>query len=88
MHVVPKHGVDGSLISLAMAAKKNKYIGIETQRDLLLLSRPTNGALEKIGTEFRALREINLRIPERINPFPVGPRPLFRIVCVHDGLPF
>src|ERR1017187_3315849 len=82
MHVVPKHGVDGSLISFAMAAKKNKYIGIETQRDLLFLSRPTNGALEKIRTEFRALREINLRIPERINPFPVGPRPLFRIGCL------
>jgi hypothetical protein len=60
MHVVPKHGVDGSLIALAMPAKKTKYIGIETQRDLLLLSGPTNGALEKIGTEYWALREVNL----------------------------
>jgi len=55
MHVVPKHGIDGGLISLAISAKKTKHIGVETQRDLLLLARPTNSALEKIGTEFWAL---------------------------------
>jgi hypothetical protein len=60
MHVVPKHGIDGGLISLAVAAKKTKYIGVQTQRDLFLLSRPTNGLIEKLRTEFRALREINL----------------------------
>ncbi|MGA7560572.1 MAG: hypothetical protein WBW12_16755 [Terriglobales bacterium] len=55
-----KYGINGGLISLAMAAKKAKHIGVETQRDLLLLARPTNGLLEKIGTEFAALGEINL----------------------------
>jgi len=60
MHVVPKHSVDGGLIALAVAAKKTKHIGVETQRDLFLLSRPTNGLTEKRRTEFRALREINL----------------------------
>jgi hypothetical protein len=59
MHVVSKHSVDSGLISLAMPAKKTKYIGVQTQGNLLLLSRPTNGVLEKIGTEFRAFREIN-----------------------------
>ncbi len=43
-----------------MPAKKNKDIGVETQRDLLLLARPKNGTTEKLGTEFRDLREINL----------------------------
>jgi len=55
MHVVPKHGVYGSLISLALPAKKAKHIGVETQRDLLFPARPTNSVLEKIGAEFRAL---------------------------------
>ena len=60
MHVVPKHGVDGGLISLAMPTEKTKYIGVKPQSDLLLLTRPTNGVVKKLGTEFRALREIYL----------------------------
>ncbi len=60
VHVVAKHGINGGLISPAMPAKKNKDIGVETQRDLLLLARPKNGTTEKLGTEFRDLREINL----------------------------
>jgi hypothetical protein len=60
MHVAPKYSVDGGLISLAMPTKKPKYIGVETQRDLLLLTRPPNGMAEKFGTEFWDLREINL----------------------------
>jgi hypothetical protein len=43
-----------------MPAKKTKDIGVETQRDLLLLTRPPNGVAEKFGTEFWDLREINL----------------------------
>jgi hypothetical protein len=49
MHVVSKHSIDGGLISLAMPTKKTKYIGVKTQRDLLLLAWPTNGVIEKFG---------------------------------------
>jgi hypothetical protein len=60
MHVVPKHRIDGGLISPAMPAKKTKHIGVKAQRDLLLLARPTNGRGEKLGSEFRDLRKIDL----------------------------
>ena len=43
-----------------MPTKEAENIGIETERDLLLLTRPTNGMAEKFGTEFWDLREINL----------------------------
>jgi len=60
IHVVPKYSVDGGLISLAMPTKKPKHIGVETERDLLLLTWPTNGMAEEFGTEFWDFREINL----------------------------
>jgi hypothetical protein len=60
MHVVPKHSVDGGLITLTMPTKEAENIGVETERDLLLLTWPTNGMAEKFGTEFWDLRKINL----------------------------
>src|ERR1039458_1130377 len=64
MHVVPKHGVDGSLISLAMAAKKNKYTG--SRRSVICFffpgqrmarlkkSGPSSGLSEKSISESRS----------------------------------
>jgi len=43
-----------------MPTKKPKHIGVETERDLLLLTWPTNGMAEEFGTEFWDFREINL----------------------------
>jgi hypothetical protein len=60
MHVVPKHSVNSGLISPAVPPKKTKHIGVETQSNLLLLAGPKNGLIEKLWTEFRDLREINL----------------------------
>ena len=57
---MPEHRIDGGLISLSMPAKEAEDIGVKTQRDLLLLARPTNGMFEKIGTEFRDFRQIDL----------------------------
>lgn len=56
---MPEHRIDGGLISLSMTAKEAEDIGVETQRDLLLLARPTNSVFEKIGTEFRDFRQVD-----------------------------
>jgi hypothetical protein len=57
---MPEHRIDGGLISLSMTAKEADDIGVETQCDLLLLAGPTNGMFEKIGTEFRDFRQVDL----------------------------
>jgi hypothetical protein len=57
---VSKHGVDRGLISLSVLAEKPEYVGVETKRNLFLLARPTNGVSEKLGPQFRALREVDL----------------------------
>lgn len=85
---MPQHGVDGRLISPALATEKAEHIRIEAQGDLLFLAGPANSVRKEVATKFRDLREINLRILERINALPIRSRSLFRIVYFHDGLPF
>ena len=85
---MPEHRINGGLIPLSMTAKEAEDVGIETQRNLLLLARPANGVFEKVGAKFRDFRQVDFGVSERVNSFPVRLGWPFRIVYVHDELPF
>jgi hypothetical protein len=43
---------------------------------------------EKVGAKFRDFRQVDFGVSERVNSFPVRLGWPFRIVYVHDELPF
>jgi len=88
-HVGSEQGVDSRLIAGAFCLKPLQYLLIEPDRDRRLrLRQPENRALEEGFPLLRDIGRINGLILQRINFYPVRPRPLLGNVFLHVYLPF
>ena len=87
-NVLAQYRVNRRLITAAVFSEECQNVGVETNGDLFLGPRPTDGLSEELGTQFRDVGIIDVFVLHRINPRPVSPGSLFRTLHAHLGPPF